>query len=174
MPATKKPAGRKSVKVEAKALEVAQPAAARRSAEAQLSSLIEKYAPAHLRTISAIRRALRKRLPTACEIVYEYNGFFVISYSPSEHGYQGVLALRGSAEGLRLYLSRGKEIPDPAKLLRKAAGETRWIDLEGASTLARAEVTALIEAALALNRVPFARTGAGWVVMSPSTARKRK
>jgi len=43
------------------------------------------------------------------------------------------------------YLSRGKELPDPAKLLRKAGGETRWIDLEAASTLASPEVQRLIE-----------------------------
>jgi hypothetical protein len=121
-----------------------------------------------------MRRALRKRLPTAHEVVYEYNGFFVISYSPSERGYEGVLALRGSSDGVRLYVSRGKELPDPEKLLRKAGGQTRWIDLEGASTLARPEVGALINAAIALNRVPFARAGRGSVVMSPSSARKRR
>jgi hypothetical protein len=174
MAAKKKPSGRKSVKAEAEAPGGAQPAAARRSAEAQVSALIDKYAPAHLRAIGAIRRVLRKRMPTACEIIYEYNGFFVISYSPSEHGYEGVLALRGSADGLRLYLSRGKELSDPAKLLRKAGGETRWIDLEGASTLAHPEAARLIEATIALNRVPFARTGRGSVIMSPSTAKKRK
>ncbi|HEV7693803.1 MAG TPA: hypothetical protein VGO52_23415 [Hyphomonadaceae bacterium] len=174
MAATKKPAARKSVKAEAEAPGGAQPAAARRSAEAQLRALIDKYASDLLRPISAIRRALRKRLPTAVEIVYEYNGFFVISYSPSEHGYEGVLALRASADGIRLYLSRGKELPDPAKLLKKAGGETRWIDLEGASTLASPEVARLIEAAIAFNRAPFPRTGAGSMIMSPSTAKKRK
>src|SRR5262249_45598903 len=117
-----------------------QPAAERRSAEALLGTLIARYAPEHMRVVTATRRVLQKRLPTACEIVYEYNGFFVISFSPSKHGHEGVLALRGSADGVKLYLSRGKELPDPAKVLQKAGGETRWIDLESASTLSRPEV----------------------------------
>jgi len=60
---------------------------ARRAAETQLRGLIAIYAPTHQRLVSAMRRALRKRLPTAREVVYEYAGFFVISYSPNEQGY---------------------------------------------------------------------------------------
>jgi hypothetical protein len=37
-----------------------------------------------------MRRWLRKRLPTANEVVYEYSDFFVISYSPDEREYEGV------------------------------------------------------------------------------------
>jgi hypothetical protein len=174
MAAKKQPSGRSAVKAEVEAPGGAQSAAARRSAEVHLRALIDKYAPQQLRHISAIRRALRKRLPTAHEVVYDYRSFFVISYSPNDRGYEGVLALRASADGVRLYLSRGKELPDPAKLLRAAGGQTRWIDLEGASTLAHPEVMRLIEAAIALNRVPFARAGRGSVVMSPSSAKKRR
>jgi hypothetical protein len=73
---------------------------ARRSAEAELRRLIAKFAPAHQRLIGAMRRWLRKRLPTAHEVVYEYRDFFVISYSPNERGYEGVLAIRASANGV--------------------------------------------------------------------------
>src|SRR6478609_9693208 len=90
-----------------------QSAAARRSAEAQVRGLITKFAPAHQRLIGATRRWLRKRLPTAQEVVYEYRDCFVISFSPSERGYEGVFAIRGSADGVRLYFNRGKGLPDP-------------------------------------------------------------
>src|SRR5438132_13958769 len=122
-----------------------QSAVARRSAEAQLRTLIAKFAPAHLRLIGAMRRWLRKRLPNAHEVVYEYHDFFVISYSPNERGYEGVLAIRASANGVRLYFNRGKELPDPAKLLQGSGNQTRWINVEGASTLARAAVARLID-----------------------------
>ena len=95
-----------------------QSAVARRSAEAQLRGLNAKFAPAYLRLIGATRRWLRKRLPTAHEVVYEYRDFFVISYSPNERGYEGVLAIRASADGVRLYFNRGKGLPDHEKLLR--------------------------------------------------------
>src|SRR5436190_11618261 len=150
-----------------------QSAVARRSAEALLRTLIAKFAPAHLRLIGAMRRWLRKRLPTAHEIAYEYRDWFVISYSPNARGYEGVLAIRASANGVKLYFNRGKELPDPAKLLQ-GSSQTRWINVEGASTLARPEVARLIEEAIAHNRVPFAGTGRGSVVIRSTSAKKRR
>jgi len=146
-----------------------QSAVARRSAEAALLALIARLAPAHQRLIAAARRSLRKRLPTAHEVVYEYRDCFVISYSPNERGYEGVFAIRASADGVRLYLNRGKGLPDPEKLLRGAGNQVRWIHLEGTSTLALPAVEHLLDEAIARNRVPFARTGRGPVVIrSPS------
>ena len=150
-----------------------QSAVARRSAEAQLRTLIAKFAPAHLRLIGAMRRWLRKRLPTAHEVVYEYRDFFVISYSPNERGYEGVLAIRASADAVKLYFNQGKDLPDPAKLLQ-GSSQTRWIHLEGAATLARPEVARLIEEAIARNRVPFARAGRGSVVIRSASAKQRR
>src|SRR5438093_10762933 len=153
MSVKKEASGRRSVEVEVEGPDSTQSAVARRSAEAQLRALIAKFAPAHLRLIGAMRRWLRKRLPTAHEVVYEYRNWFVISYSPNERGYEGVLAIRASADGVKLYFNRGKELPDPAKLLQ-GSSQTRWIHLEGASTLARPEVASLIDEAIARNRVP--------------------
>jgi len=151
-----------------------QSAVVRRAAEAELRGLIAKFAPAHERLVSAMRRSLRKRLPTAHEVVYEYREWFVISYSPSEHGYEGVLVIRGDADGVKLYFNHGKELPDPEKLLQGSGGQTRWIHVEGASTLGRPQVTRLIDEAIARNRVPFARTGRGPVVIRSTSAKKRR
>jgi hypothetical protein len=151
-----------------------QSAAARRSAEAELRGLIARVAPAHQRLIGAVRRSLRKRLPAAHEVVYEYRDSFVISYSPNGRGYEGVLAIRASADGVKLYFNRGKELPDPAKLLRGSGNQTRWIGLEGASTLAGPEVARLIDEAIARNRAAFADTGRGPVVIRSATAKRRR
>ncbi len=151
-----------------------QSAVARRSAVAELRRLIAKFAPAHQRLIGTTRRWMRKRLPTAHEVVYEYKDFFVISYSPNERGYEGVFAIGASAKGVRLYFNRGKELPDPEKLLQGSGKQTRSIDLEGASTLARPELARLIDEAIARNRVPFARTGRGPVVIRSVSAKQRR
>lgn len=151
-----------------------QSAVARRSAEAELRTLIATFAPAHLRLIGSTRRSLRKRLPTASEVVYEYKGFFVISFSPNEHGYEGVLAIRADANGVKLYFNRGKELPDPAKLLQGSGTQVRSINLDGASTLARPEVARLIDEAIARNRVPFEPAGRGAVVIRSTAAKKRR
>jgi hypothetical protein len=150
-----------------------QSAAERKSAEAEVSRLIAKFAPAHERLVAAMRRSLRKRLPTAHEVVYEYRDCFVISFSPSEHGYEGVLVIRGSAKGVQLYFNRGKGLPDPEKLLQGSANIVRWIPVESTSTLARPAVARLIDAAIADNPVPFARTGRGPVVIRETAAKKR-
>lgn len=174
MSVKKKPSKRRSVQVEVEVPGSSQTAADRRTAEAQLRKLIDQFASAHGRLLGAMRRSLRKRLPTAHEVVYEYRDWFVISYSPSERGYEGVLAIRASADGVKLYFNRGKELPDPAKLLQGSGNQTRWINVEGASTLARPEVARLIDEALAANRVRFASAGRGSVVIRTTSAEKRR
>ena len=175
MSVKKEASGRRSVQVEVEIPGSTQSAVARRSAEAQLRTLIAKFAPAHLRLIGAMRRSLRKRLPTAHEVVYEYRdlGAVVISFSPNEHGYEGVLAIRATADGVKLYFNQGKDLPDPEKLLQ-GSSQTRWINVEGASTLARPEVASLIDEAIAHNRVPFADAGRGSVVIRSTSAKKRR
>ena len=150
-----------------------QSAAERRSAEAELRGLLVRFAPAHQRLVGTMRRWLRKRLPTAHELVYEYRDFFVISFSPSGHGYEGVFGIRGSAKGVELHFNGGKELPDPEKLLRGSGKQVRSIQVEGASTLARPAVTRLVEEAIARNPMPFAGTGRGPVVVRSTSARKR-
>ena len=175
MSVKKEPSGRRSVQVEVEVPGSTQSAVARRSAEAQLRALIDKFAPAHLRLIGAMRRWLRKRVPTAHEVVYEYGnlGAVVVSFSPNERGYEGVLAIRATADGVKLYFNQGKELPDPAKLLQ-GSSQARWIDVEGASTLARPEVARLIDEAIARNRVPFVGAGRGSVVIRSTSAKKRR
>ena len=82
--------------------------------------------------------------------------------------------MRASADGVRLYFNRGKGLPDPEKLLRGAAKQVRWIEVEGASTLARPAVARLMEEAIARNRVPFARNGRGPVVIRSTSAKQRR
>ena len=173
MSVKKEPSGRRSVQVEVEVPGGTQSAVERRSAEAQLRTLIARFAPAHLRLIVAMRRWVRKRLPTAHEVVYEYRDWFVISYSPNEHGYEGVLGIHASADGVKLYFNRGKELPDPAKLLQ-GSSQTRWIHVEGASALARPEVARLIDEAIAHNQVPFADAGRGSVVIRSASAKQRR
>ena len=174
MSVKKEASGRRSVQLEVEVPGSTQSAVARRSAEAQTRTLVAKFAPAHLRLVGAMRRSLRKRLPTAHELVYEYRDWFVISYSPNERGYEGVLGIRASADGVKLFFNHCKELPDPAKLLQGSGSQCRSIDLEGASTLARPEVARLIEEAIARNRVPFAPAGRGSVVLSRSTLAKKR
>lgn len=152
-----------------------QSAAERRAAEAELNGLIDKHAPEHLELVTAIRRKLRKLMPTAYEIVYEYGnlGAVVISFSPSEHGHEGVFGIRAIAKEVKLYFNFGKGLPDPEKLLQ-GSGQTRWILMEDASTLKRPEIVRLIDEAIARNKVPFAPTSHGPVVILSKSTKKAR
>ncbi len=150
-----------------------QSAAGRRAAEDQLGELIARFTPDDRRLVVAARRWLRKRLPTLHEVVYEYRDFYVISYSPNERGSEGIFAIRGSTNGIRLYFNHGKGLPDPEKLLQGSGRQTRWIQLEGASPFAHPAVAGLVEEAIARNRVSFARKGRGAVVIRSVSAKPR-
>jgi hypothetical protein len=147
-----------------------QSTAERRAAEDALDALVARFAPGYEKVVDAARKWVRKRLPTAHEIVYEYRSWFVLSYSPSDRGYEGVLGIRGDAEGIKLYFNQGKGLPDPEKLLRGSA-QARWIAVESASTLARPAVAALADEAIARTPVPFPTSGRGPIVLRSASAK---
>lgn len=171
-----KPKGKANAKVAVEAPGITQPAAERKAAEAELRSLIAKFAMPHARLVAAVRKSLQKRMPTAHEVVYEYRNYVVISLTPSGRGYEGVLAIHASAGGVKLYFNSGKQLPDPQKLLQGSATQVRWIEMPNASTLARPAVASLIDAAIAHNQVPFAPAtqGKGSVTIRPTAAKKRR
>jgi hypothetical protein len=141
--------------------------------EAQLRSFVAKFEPANQQLIRATRRWMRKRLPTAHELVYDNYNFFVIGYSPTERPSDAVLSIAASSNGVGICFIRGKGLPDPDKLLRGAGNQTRTIHLEGESTLARAAVKRLIDEAVSRTRVPFASSGKGPLVIRSISAKQR-
>lgn len=148
-------------------------AADRRAADTATRAVLARIAPTHQRLAAAARRRLRTLLPTAYELVYEYRDAVVISYSPTEHGHLGVLAIRATADGVKLYFNRGKTLEDPGKLLRGSAGSVRWIQLETASVMSTPAVTQLMKRAVAATTVPFARAGRGPTVVRATTASRK-
>ena len=141
--------------------------------EAQLRSLIEKFDPKDQKLIRSVRSAVRKRLPSANELVYDYNTFFVISYSSTERPTDAVIATAARPDGLRLYLMQGPQLPDPKKLLMGSGKQTRFIRLESARQLAHPDVEALIAAAIDQTRVPLPSEGRGRLVIRTFGEKKR-
>jgi hypothetical protein len=159
--------------VPAKTRRDAAPAAERRRAESELRALIARLVPAQARLVGALRRWMGQRLPTAHEVVYEYRDAVVISYSPSGRGYEGVLSIRADAVGARLYFNFGTALPDPAGLLQGSGHQTRFLNVESASALARPEVARLIEEVIARHRVPFTPSGRGPLIIRSTSAQRR-
>ena len=73
------------------ALKVARAASA--DAEEQLKTFIDKFELKNQALIRALRRALRKRLPTANELVWDNYNFFVIGYSSTERPSDSIVSI---------------------------------------------------------------------------------
>jgi len=151
-------------------------AAARRSspsAESQLRGFIAKFEPRHQTLIRAVRKALRKRFPTAFELVYDNYNFFVIGYGPTERPSDCILSIAAGASGVGLCFIHGARLPDPKKVLLGGGKQTRFVRLESADALARPEVGALIDAAAAQSREPFPASGRGPLIIRSVSAKQR-
>jgi len=142
--------------------------------EAQLRSLIGRFGPKDQKLIRSIRAAVRKRFPTANELAYDYTSHIVIGYSPSEHGIESIVAIDARADGVRLYLMHGPQLPDPKKLLMGSGKQARFFQLESASKLAHPDMKALIAAAIDQATVPLPSKGKGRLIMKSGAAKKRR
>ena len=143
------------------------------SGEQQIKGLIAKFEPKHQGLIRSVRRAVRKRFPTADELIYDYNNAFVIGYSPTERGSDSVVAIAAAVNGLRLVFNQGPTLPDPKKLLLGSGKQTRFIWVESARTLALPEVEDLMQATIDRARAPLRPSGRGKLIIKPSSAKQR-
>jgi single-stranded DNA-specific DHH superfamily exonuclease len=140
--------------------------------EAQLRAYIDKLDPKNQKLFRSVRAAVRKRFPTANELAYDYNRFFVIGYSPTDRGIDAIVAIRASATGVSLYFSQGPQLPDPRRLLRGSGKQVRFIQVEAASQLAHPDVEALIAATIDQARIPLPTEGKGSLIIKSDGEKK--
>ena len=144
-----------------------------RESERQLAAFIGKFSPADQRLIRAVRRVLRKRLPTANEIVYDNYNFFVIGYSPTERPSDAIVSMTACAGRVGLCFIQGSKLPDSDKVLLGSGKQTRFIRLQSAEVFDRPEVKALVAAAIARARASFQQAGKGKLIVRSVSAKQR-
>lgn len=146
-------------------------------AERQLAGFFAAYEPAVAKLGKALRTKLRARLPGLFEIVYVYasKNSLVISYSPIDKGYGGVVSLWLEPGGVKLYFGRGAELAhaDPNKLLQGRGATVRHVVTTAAKDLDRPEIEALITAALELAKVKLDPSAKGAVVIKADEQKER-
>lgn len=147
-------------------------AATKPTPETQLQAGIAKLPAKQQVLFKTIRTALRKRVPSANELVYQYSHAFVISYSPTDHGIDGILTISAKADGLFLYFGQGPKLPDPTGILQGKGKQTRFTELKTAGDLKRPDVTALIDVTIAQAKTALPSTGKGAVIIRTSGAKK--
>ncbi|HYM12109.1 MAG TPA: DUF1801 domain-containing protein, partial [Bryobacterales bacterium] len=143
------------------------------AAEQQLAGFINKFDPTHAALIRSLRKALRKRLPTANELVWDNYNFFVIAYSATERPSDSIVSIAAAANGVGLAFYYGAKLPDPHKLLLGSGSQNRFIRVESAATLERPEVKEIIAAAIELAKTPLpAKGGRELIIRSISEKQK--
>jgi len=148
-------------------------ASGKETPEAQLRFLIEKLDADRQRLIRSVRSAIRKRLPTANELLYDYKTFLLIAYSATERSTGVIVSIAGRPDGVRLYFMHGPQLPDPKKLLMGSGKEARFIRIESARQVAHPDVEALIAAAIDRAGVPLPTAGRGRLVTRTFAGKRR-
>jgi len=147
------------------------------NAETQLASFFAKYEPAMAKLGKALRAKLRARLPGLFEIVYVYESqnALVISYSPTEHGYEGLCSMALYPNRVNLYFAQGALLAksDPSKLLQ-GRGKGRHVVLNAVADFDRAEIEALMVAALKLAKLRLDASAKSSVIVKAEAQRRRR
>ena len=146
------------------------------NAETQLASYFAKYEPAVVKLGMALRAKLRARLPGLFEVVYVYENqnALVISYSPTENGYEGLCSIALYPRGVKLFFARGALLSksDPNKLLQ-GRGKGRHVVLNAVADFDRAEIEVLMAAALKLAKLRLDASAKGSVIIRAVAQRQR-
>jgi hypothetical protein len=142
-------------------------------AEKQLAGFIAKFDSTNARFIRAVRAALRKRMPTAFELVYDNYNFFVIGYSSTERASDCILSLAADPHGVQLMFYYGATLDDPHGLLRGSGVQNRSIRLQSAADISKPAIDALIGAAAAQGESPLLAKGGGRLIIKSISPKQR-
>ena len=145
--------------------------------ETQIASFFAKYGPAKANLGKALRAKLRDRLPGLFELVYVYDtqNSLVISYSPTESGPDGLCAIALYPRCAKLFFGQGARLSksDPKKLLQGSGKTVRHVVLDSIAEFDRAEIEALMAAALKLAKVRVDPSTTGSVIIKAEAQKVR-
>lgn len=139
----------------------------------QLAGFIAKFDSRIASQIRGARQILRKRYPSANELVWDNYNFFVIGYSATERPSDSLFSLAANAKGVGLSFYRGSTLADPHKILLGSGSQNRFVRLEGAATLSQPAVIQLMDAAAAQAKAALPSTGKGRLIIRSVAAKQR-
>ena len=147
------------------------------NAEMQVASYFAKYEPKMAELGKALRAKLQARLPGLFEIVYVYErqNALVISYSPTEHGYDGLISLSLYPDKVHLHFAKGGLMAksDPNKLLQGRGNGVRHVVLNSVADFDRGEIEALMLAALKVANVRLDANAESSVIIRAEEQKQR-
>jgi hypothetical protein len=142
-------------------------------AEAQLAGFIAKYLPEIGAQAEAARSAMRKRYPTALELVYDNYNALAIGYAPSEKTSDAIFSIAVYPKWVSLFFLQAKGLRDPHKLLKGSGSVAKHIVLSEPAMLNDAAVKELMQEAVVRARVPFDTAGKHQLITKSISAKQR-
>jgi hypothetical protein len=139
----------------------------------QVTSFIGKFDPAIARLARSSRLVLRKRMPTAAELVYDNYNALAIGYSPSERTSDCIVSLAVYPRGVNLYFIYGATLPDPAGILLGKGNQGRFVRLTTVADLDRPEVEQLLQEAIRTSDPPLPKRGRGAIIIKSISPKQR-
>lgn len=143
-------------------------------AEEQITGFIDKFAPDMRVRIRGCRERMQAMFPDAVQLVYDNYNFFVIGFGPTDRVSEAIFSLACHKNGVNLcFLQHGPDLPDPTGILRGSGKVVRNVILSAPEDLDRPDVTALINAELALARIPMEAGTVRRVIVKSVSATQR-
>ena len=143
------------------------------SPEQQLASFIAKFTPEVASLTHSILAKMRARYPTALELVYDNYNALAIGFGATERSSQAIFSIAVFPKWVSLFFLKGKDLPDPGKLLQGQGNVVRHIRLPSAATLDELSVKKMMLEATARAAVPFSAQGAPRIIIKSISAKQR-
>jgi hypothetical protein len=139
----------------------------------QVDAFIAKFDPAVAKLARSARSVLRKRYPTAIELVYDNYNALALAFGPTEKTSQVIFSVAVYARGVNLYFMYGRSIPDPDHLLQGSGNQGAFVRIETLLVLEEPGVKALLSAAVQRSKPPLPATGRGYTVVKSISVKQR-
>lgn len=142
-------------------------------AQVELDGFLAKFEPEVAAQAHILIAKMRARIPGAQVLVYDNYNALAIGFGPSDKAGQAVLSLAVFPKWVTLCFLRGKELPDPAGLLKGEGSRVRHVRLDPPERLDMPQVQALIAEALARAEPPFDPAAEPGLIIKSVSAKQR-
>ena len=145
------------------------------SPASDLNRFIARYAPNIAKLARGALARMRKRLPTAHQLVYDSYNTCAVGFSPTERASDVIFSIALYPQRVSLFFLQAMKsnLQDPQKLLQGNGSLVRFIPLDSPAQIDSAAVQRLMKQALVAAKVPLRRTGKGKLIIKSISATQR-
>lgn len=143
--------------------------------EKELARCIAKFTPEIATLADSALAKMRKRFPSAIQLVYDNYNALAVGFGPTERASEAIFSIALYPKRVSLcFLQGGKSgIKDPPHLLQGSGSTNRFIPLASAATLDKPEVQDLMAQAVAAAKIPLSPSGSGCLIIKSVSAKQR-